>query len=113
MAPIAVKYIARGDTSRAVGQIGLVRNAFIALWRLVETGCGTVNGLNQPLRPELKRILPFFGPTIDPKACLAALRQLCDRSVELHPRLAALGVAIPEDMPAQLARLTADEGTTS
>jgi predicted nucleotidyltransferase len=113
MAPIAVKYIARGDTSRAVGQIGLVRNAFIALWRLVETGCGTVNGLNQPLEPELKRILPFFGPTIDPKACRAALRQLCDRTVELHPRLAALGVAIPEDMPAQLTRLTADEGTTS
>lgn len=59
MAPIAVEYIARGETSRAVGQIDLVRTAFIALWRLVETGCGTVNGLNQPLEPELKRILPF------------------------------------------------------
>ena len=109
MTPIAVKYIGRGDTSRAVGQIGLVRNAFIALWRLVETGCATVNGLNQPLELELKQILPVFGPTIDPKACLATLRQLCDRTMELHPRLAALGVAIPDEMPAQLARLITDE----
>jgi len=109
MAPIAVKYIVRGDTSRAVGQIGLVRNAFIALWRLLDTGCGTVNGVNQPLEPELKRILPEFGPTIDPKACLAALHQLCDLTVEMHPRLAAQGVAIPEGMPAQLGQLAADE----
>jgi predicted nucleotidyltransferase len=109
MAPIAVKYIARGDTSRAVGQIGLVRSAVIALWRLLETGCGTVNGVNQPLEPELERILPVFGPTIDPKACLAALHQLCDRTVELHQSLADHGVPIPEDMPAQLARLAADE----
>jgi hypothetical protein len=111
MAPIAVKYIARGDTSRAVGQIGLVRNAFIALWRLAETGCGTVNSLNQPIEPELKRMLPVLGSTIEPNACLAALHQLCDRTVELHPRLAMLGVEIPEDMPAQLARL-AGEATT-
>jgi len=66
-----------------------------------------VNGLNQPLEPELKRILPVLGPTIDPKACLTGLLQLCDRTVELHPRLAALGVAIPDEMPAQLARLAA------
>jgi hypothetical protein len=109
MAPIAVKCIARGDTSHAVGQIGLVRNAFIALWRLVETGHATVNGLNQPLEPEPKRILPFFGPTIDPTACLTILDELCGRTVELHPRLAALGVAIPTNMPAQLARMARDE----
>ena len=109
MTPIAVKYIARGDTSRSVSQIGLVRNAFIGLWRLVEAGSGAVNGLNQPLEPELKRMLPGFGSTIDPMTCLAALRQLCDRTVELHPRLAALGVSIPDEMPAQIARLAADE----
>jgi hypothetical protein len=109
MAPIAVKYIARGDTGRAVGQIGLIRTAFIGLWRLVETGCGTVNGLNHPIEPELKRILPVFGPTVDPRACGAALHQLCNRTVELHPRLATLGVKIPEDMPAQIARMAADE----
>jgi predicted nucleotidyltransferase len=108
MAPIAVKYIARGDTSRAVSQIGLVRNAFIALWRLVESGSGTVNGMNQPLEPELKRLLPGFGSTIDPMACLAALRQLCDLTIELHPRLAAMGVSIPDGMPDQLAQLAAD-----
>jgi hypothetical protein len=113
MAPIAVKYIARVDTSRAVSQIGLVRNAFIALWRLVETGPGTVNGMNQPLEPKLERMLPMFGPTIEPKACLAALRQLCDRTVELHPQLAAVGVPIPDEMPAQVARLIGEEAAPS
>ena len=112
MAPIAVRYIARGETSLAIPQIALVRNAFIALWRLLEFGSGTVNGLNQPLEPELKRTLPVFGPTIGPAACRAALRQLCDRTVDLHPRLAALGVAIPVDMPAQLARFSADEAAS-
>jgi predicted nucleotidyltransferase len=111
MAPIAVKYIARGDTNRAVGLIGLIRNAYIALWRLSETGCGTMNGLNQPLEPELKRILPVFGATIDPKVCLATLCQMRDRTIALHPRLAVLGVQIPEDMPGQLARLVAEVPT--
>ena len=68
-----------------------------------------MNGLNQPIEPELKRMLPVFGPTIDPRACMAALQQLCSRTVELHPRLATLGVKIPEDMPAQIARIAADE----
>jgi hypothetical protein len=58
-------------------------------------------------------MLPVFGPTIDPKACLAALRQLCDRTVELHPRLAALGVSIPDEMPAQVARLIGEQTAPS
>ena len=74
---------------------------------MLETGAGTVNGLIQPLEPELKRILPRFDSTIDPTACMAVLRQLCDRTLLLHPCLAALGVAVPEEMPVQLARLIA------
>jgi hypothetical protein len=108
MAPIASKYIARGQTHRAVQVIGLVRDAYIALWRLLETGHGSVNGLNQPLEPALRQSVPGFGPTIDPPACLATLRQLCDATTRLHARLAVLGVTIPEEMPAQVARLAGD-----
>ena len=108
MAPIAVKYIARGQTYRAVGQIGLARDAFISLWRLLESGHGTVGGLNQPLEPALLEILPGFEPKIDPSACLAMIRQLSERTVQLHPRLAELGVTIPDEMPEQLARLMAE-----
>ena len=105
MAPIAVKYIARGQTHRAVGQIGLVHAAFVSLWRLLELGYGTVGGLNQPLEPALMEISPRFEPTIDPPACLTVLRQLCESTVQLHPQLTAMGVSIPEEMPEQLARL--------
>jgi predicted nucleotidyltransferase len=107
MAPIAVKYIARGHTSRALGIVGLVREAFMAVWRLVYTGHGSVNSLNQPLEPELARILPRFESQIDPAECLAVLLALCAATQQLHPRLAALGVEVPEEMPAQLARLVA------
>jgi predicted nucleotidyltransferase len=108
MAPIAIKYIARGQTHRAVCQIALISDAFISLWRLVETGDNASNGLNQPLEPALTDILPRFESTIDPLACLAIVRQLCDRTAELHSHLAELGVSIPEEMPAQLARLIAE-----
>jgi len=105
MAHIAVKYIARGDTRRAVGQMGLVRDAFVDLWRMLETDRVPVNGQNAPIEPALRQLLPPLGPTIDPPACLAALEQLCRQTQHLHPRLSALGVVIPDEMPAQVARL--------
>src|SRR5258707_10297313 len=78
MAPIAVKYIALGQTTRAIGQIGLVRDAFVALWRLLETGRATMDGfnLNQPVEPELARNLPQFASDIGPSDCLSALPPL-------------------------------------
>ncbi|MBV9577980.1 MAG: nucleotidyltransferase domain-containing protein [Chloroflexi bacterium] len=108
MAPIAIKYIARGQTDRAIRQVGLVRDAFVDLWRLVEAGQPRVNSLNPPLEPRLRQILPWFGPTIDPPSCLDVLMKLCELTVELHPQLAARGIAIPEDMPAQVARIATE-----
>jgi predicted nucleotidyltransferase len=113
MAPIVVKYIARSDTERAVRQIALVRDAYIDLWRMVETGNGSMGGFNQPLEPALRASLPRLGPAIDPQECLRVLQQLCDRTVELHERLAALGVTIPDGMPGQLARLIASVPSSS
>ncbi|MBV9359378.1 MAG: hypothetical protein JO023_28030, partial [Chloroflexi bacterium] len=108
MAPIAIKYIARGHTDRAVRQVGLVREAFVDVWRLLETGQPTMGSLNRPLEPELRRILPRFGRTIDPPSCLDALLRLCALTVGLHPRLAVRGVVIPERMPEQVTRLAAE-----
>jgi predicted nucleotidyltransferase len=108
MAPIAVKYIARGDTTRAIRQIGLVRDAFVALWRLVDTGRPTINGFNQPLEPELARTLPRFGSQIGPPDCLVALVHLCVDTERLHSRLQAVGVVVPHEMPQQLADLIAE-----
>jgi predicted nucleotidyltransferase len=50
MAPIAFKYIARRQAHRAIRQIGLVCDAFIALCRLVETGSGTAGDRMPPWR---------------------------------------------------------------
>ena len=108
MAPIAIKYIARGQTRRAIGMIGMVTDAFITLWRLLETAHLTTGGLNEPLEPALREILPRFESTIDPHACLEIIQQLCDLLARLHPRLADLGVKIPEEMPAQFAKLAAE-----
>ncbi len=108
MAPIAVKYVARAHTDRAVRQVDLVRDAFVDVWRRLETGQPTLGSLNRPLEPELRRVLPRFGPTIDPATCLDVLLRLCELTVGLHTRLAAAGVRIPERMPEQVARLAAE-----
>lgn len=108
MAPIAVKYIARGQTSRAIRQIELVRDAFAGLWRLLETGHPTINGYNQPVEPDLARILAPLQPNIGPADCLTALLRLCAEAECLHPRLESLGIEIPRAMPEQLARLVAE-----
>ena len=108
MAPIGIKYIARGQTRRAVGLIGMITDAYISLWRLVEMGYTTRGGLNQPPEPGLVKMLPQLEANIDPQACLAVMLKLCARLTDLHPRLSQLGVAIPDEMPGQLARLTAN-----
>ena len=108
MAPIAVKSIARGDPTRAIRQIGLVCDAFVALWRLVDARRPTINGFNQPLEPELARALLRFGSQIGPPDCLVALGHLCADTERRHPRLGAVGVVVPHEMPQQLAHLIAD-----
>jgi hypothetical protein len=88
--------------------VGLVSGAFIGLWRLLYTGHGSVTGLNQPLEPELVRLVPHFGSHVDPSSCLEVLQKLCAATEELHPQLAALGVDLPREMPGHLARLIAE-----
>jgi predicted nucleotidyltransferase len=98
MAPIAVKYIARAQTRRAVGQLGHLTGALLSLWRLLADANAPDPGLgstNRALEPEFAQRLPTLGERIDPLGCLAVLRAQCAEVEQLHAALQALDVAIP------------------
>ena len=108
MAPIAVKYIGRAQSRRAVGQLGLLTGALLSLWRLLADANEPDPSLvatNRALEPELAQRLPTLGQRIDPLECLAVLRAQCAEVEQLHAALEALNVAIPSEMPVQVSRL--------
>jgi predicted nucleotidyltransferase len=109
MAPIAVKYIGRAQSRRAVGQLGLLAGALLSLWRLLADTNEPDPGLvatNRAIEPELAQRLPTLGERIDPLECLAVLRAQCAEVEVLHAALQALDVAIPAEMPVQVRRLS-------
>lgn len=108
MAPIAVKYAGRGETSLAARQLALLSNACLSLWRLVEQPDGPepfLPSTNRPVEPHLDARLPRLGPIIDPLACLDVIRALCTEVATLHPHLSTLGVMIPAALPHEVAQL--------
>ena len=108
MAPIAVKYAARGDSRRASSQIDLLTGAFIRLWRLAELPDGPnphVVGQNRATEPELDAILPRLEWDIDPTHALDVIRALCVEVERLHPALEKMGVSIPVEMPGETATM--------
>jgi len=108
MAPIAVRYAGRRETRRAVRQIDLLTHALINLWRLARYPEGPepfLPATNRVLEPELNGLLPLLGPEITPRDALATIEALCERVVELHPALAAIGVPIPDEMPGEVKRV--------
>jgi predicted nucleotidyltransferase len=110
MAPIAVKYAGRGQTYRAVSQIALLSQAYIALWRLLHDPASPeplLHWTNRLLEPELDAALPQLGPEIDPMSALVVVERLCAAVEQLHPGLEACNVAVPAAMPGQAGRLAA------
>src|SRR5713226_8194358 len=108
MAPIAVKYIGRAQSRRAVGLLGLLTGALLSLWRLLADANEPDPGLvatNRALEPELAQRLPTLGERIDPLEWLAVLRAQCAEVEQLHAALEALDVVIPSEMPEQVSRL--------
>ena len=99
MAPIAVKYVARGATHRAVTQIDLLTQTFVTLWRLTtdreRVGVNGAYWLHPERDDRLIRHLPRSGLVIDPLACLDAVRGLLGEVVKLHETLEALDVVVP------------------
>jgi hypothetical protein len=108
MAPIAVKYAGRGWTTQAVQQVALLRRAYIRLWSLTHGNPPRgpdASDQNRPPEAEMLASLPAFARTIDPLECLRVIDDFCGTVVVLHPLLDAVGAAIPQRMPAEVARL--------
>jgi predicted nucleotidyltransferase len=101
MAPTAIRYAGRLETARAAAMISLMTDAYIRLWRLVHTPSAPVLP-NQPLEAALDSLLPLQAPAIDPLVCLRGVRQLCAQTEMMHPELAAIGVAVPWELPEQV-----------
>ena len=100
MYPIALKYVGRGATHRALSQYELLCGAFIDVWRAVHMprrlGQAGQHWLSPTADEALIRTLPRLDETIDAAAMLHALGALADCMTDLHPAVAQLGVAIPD-----------------
>jgi predicted nucleotidyltransferase len=108
MAPIAIKFVGRGDSRRASSQIDLLSGAFIQLWRLVELPGGpdpSAPFQNRATEPGLDAVLPRLEWTITPAAALDVIRTLCDEVERLHPSLEALGILPPRELAREVALL--------
>jgi hypothetical protein len=97
LAPIALRFCDRGETSRATAQIGLLSRALICFWRLLDQQPGPRPWLpdsNRPIEDEYDARLPRLGRTISPRRALDVIERLCHVAVVLHERLDELGAAI-------------------
>ncbi len=99
MTPIALKYIGRHATARAVTQIDLLMDTFVRLWRLTHQperfGAGGANWLHPAGDAELIRRLPRLEALIDPSQALDTVRSLMAQVSLLHPVIAERGMTIP------------------
>ena len=108
MAPIAIKYAGRGHTRLAVKHTGLLRDAYISLWRVVHRPDLLQNqgyDQNRLIEDELNAQMPRFAATIDPAAALENIRAFCIQVEQLHSALREIGVTIPEAMVGEVAAL--------
>jgi hypothetical protein len=115
MTPIALKYVARGQTARAVSQLDLLSGAFAAAWRLVHNptrrGAGGASWLHPVHDAELRNVAPIPEQVIDPASALAVITRLMTAMRALHPAIASLGVAIPTEAIVEIERFRKDVET--
>lgn len=108
MAPIALKYIGRARTERAVAMVDLLSGTFMRLWRLVhDPGRREVGGaswLHPERDAELSAIMPRVGEVIDPAVAFDAVTGLMVEVCRLHPAIERLDVAIPTEAVAEIER---------
>lgn len=112
MTPVALKYIGRGRTDRALTMVDILSETFIRLWRLVHDPARRDAGGSHWLHPErdapLIAGLPRFGAVIDPAAALDAVALLMAEVRRLHPAIERLGVQIPAEAMRAIDRLRDD-----
>jgi hypothetical protein len=108
MMPIALKYVARGNSHRAVTQIDLLYGAFVGVYRLLHDPArreaGGVHWLHPDRDVALIGRIPRFSEVIDPPALLVVLTRLMDEMCQLHPELAQAGVSIAPEAIAEIER---------
>ncbi|MDQ3539281.1 MAG: nucleotidyltransferase domain-containing protein [Chloroflexota bacterium] len=108
MAPIALKYVGRGRTERAVAMVDLLAGTFVRLWRLVHDparrDAGGVHWLHPERDAGLIAVMPRFGDVIDPSRALLAVTRLMIEVRHLHPAIERLDVAIPTGAVAEIDR---------
>jgi predicted nucleotidyltransferase len=101
MTPIALKYLARGRTHRAVTQLDLLAGSFINVWRLLyrpqRREAGGPHWLHPEHDAELIAIIPRLAEHIDPGKVFDAITRLMASMRALEERLEALGIPIPSD----------------
>ncbi len=116
MTPIAIKAIARQATQRAVTQIDLLSEAFVALWRLVHepsrAGIGGAHWLHLQRDADLIRRLPDLGSEIGPPTCFRVVKSLTAEVLDLHPVLANAGVVIPTEAVREIMAFAEAVGAT-
>lgn len=110
MVPIAVKYAGRGHTRLAVGQTGLLQEAFTRLWRVLyrpEHLKAEPYHQNRRLEADLDARLPRFGAVITPESALAVIKEFCQEAERLNPALSELGVEVPTELIGEVKGLIA------
>lgn len=100
MTPIALKYIARGHTQRAITQYDLISGAFVAIWRLLNDPDRRDSSGPHWLHPihdaALIRILPDFGVEIEPSTIHTALLRLMSEMLAMRAQIASAGAVAPQ-----------------
>jgi hypothetical protein len=108
MMPIALKYVGRGNSHRAVTQIDLLYGSFVGVYRLLYDPARREAGGAHWLHPERDAALigriPRLEAAIDSQALLAVLTRLMDEMCRLHPELAQNGVSIAPEAVAEIER---------
>jgi predicted nucleotidyltransferase len=99
MTPIALKYLVRGRTHRAVTQLDLLAGSYVNVWRLLNRPerreAGGPHWLHPEHDAELFAIIPRLGEHIDPGNVLDAITRLTTEMRKLELALGELGVVIP------------------
>ena len=97
MAPIAARFCGRGDTRRAVTQVGLLSRALICSWRLLEEKDGPHPWLpdaNRPLEDAYEARLPKLPREVSPSVCLGVVQALCREAAGLQDQLRSLHLEV-------------------
>jgi predicted nucleotidyltransferase len=107
MAPIAMKYAARGWTHRAALQVELLQRGHQVLWEGAHHGLAAADAYHQNRATDAAYAasLPRLGVVIDPVAALDVIQQLCADVTSLHPALGAVGACVSPELPQQVERL--------